>query len=499
MIRRKIFLSIILIGLFAITSCSSSRKLYVVTIEDQSQSIQPNWLDNRCPDDFLGVGEARAKDEAYRLAIDHIKRLIAEEIGLEIELISSSKKIESGKSYTDTSFTEISILTDALLFNVNSKITSSYWEHCRIQTGKKSYNDFFRYYIRATVPQNFIDSLRTLTNLENDIRLEGMNEHLSNARWLTRNQRPVEPISALQSYIQALSIARNLFYRREMNSRVCLNDIYELLNLLKLELIDNYSEVRPERHHLDFKVTYGGVRAVGVKVDFRLERGRGKIVSSAISDNNGMVRCDATGIETVLADNAVLAGITMKELSTQLAHIDYPLLRELKFDIDQLVKSKKLSVQFSTMAKRARVRAGSLEIYNVGHYRIWFFRRISRLNFRFFLEELNGRSVIFDRYAIRLRGWHKKGLFSRKLLEDESTGEYRFDDYLNLGYKENQEFVVHSPEPIINLMNEMKGAHDWTLKLLQLEMTIKGKDDAGNEISVVTMTDRFPWKTFFSK
>ena len=432
MIRNQIILYIVLTGLIAITSCTSSRKLYVVSIEDKSQSIQPIWLDHRSANDLIGVGEAREKDEAYRQALDHIKRLIAEEIGLEFELVSGSKKIESSKSFSDTTFMEISILTDAMLLNVNSKVTSSYWEHCRIQTGKKSYNDFFRYYVRAEVSQRFIDSLRTLTRNENEVRLEGMNEHLSTARWLTRNQSPAEPITALQSYIHALSIARNLFYGRELNSGVCLNEIHEILNLLKLELIGNYSEVRPEKHYLDFQVTFGGIPAVGVKVDFNLERGRGKILSSAISDNDGMVRCDASGIETVLADNIVLASITMKELSSQLVHIDYPVIRELIIDIDHLIKSKKLTVQFSTMAKRARVRAGSLEIYNVRDYRNWFFRRISGLDFRFYLEE-------------------------------------------------------------------MKGAHDWTLKLLQLEITIKGKDDAGNEISVVTMTDRFPWKTLFGK
>ncbi len=485
--------------MIVLNSCTGSRKMHVVTVEESSQGTRPIWLDHHSADELIGIGESVAKDEAYKIALDHIKTRIAEEIGLEIELLSSSKKLESDLGFKDTSFVETSILTDALLINVNSKITSSYWEHCRLQTGKRKFTDFFRYYIKAEVTPKFIDSLRTLTKAENEKRIDEMNEHLSNARWLTRNQRPVEPISAMQSYIQAISIARNLFYSRALNSRVCLNEIYDLLNLLNLKLVENYSEVRPERHYFDIKVTYGGSQAEGVKVDFWLERGRGKLSPSAISDNKGMVRCDASNVESVMADNIMQATIKMEGLSAQLAHIDYPVLKELIFDIDQLIRSKQLSVQFSTMSKRARVRAGSLEIYNVHHYRDWFFRRISDFDFRFYLEELNGRSVQFNKYVLHLSGWHKKGIFSWKLLKDDLTGEYRFGEILKLGYEDEKEFIIRSPEAVLNMINEMKGAHDWTLKFMQLELTIKGKDDAGNEISVVTMTDRFPWKTLFRK
>ena len=244
----------------------SSRKIYIVSVIETSRTEEPYWLKHHFSGEMMGVGEATSKEAAYRYALQDIKIKVAEEIGLELELRQLQKKVEQGVAVTETTYVELGVLSDAILRDINTRVSDSFWEHCRAQTGRKSFSDFFRYYIKADITPSFIDTLRTLTRTENEKRLKAMQEHLTEARRLAEDSYPLEPMTSLQEYIQALSMAKCLLFNRELNTRICMNEIYELVSNISLKLITPYSEVRPECHYLKYMVTIANVPAVGVRV-----------------------------------------------------------------------------------------------------------------------------------------------------------------------------------------------------------------------------------------
>lgn len=482
-----------------VTGCASQKKLHVVTVVDNSSQIEPYWISSQMPGDFIGIGERPSKDEAYRAALRDLKTRIGEEIGVELEVITSGSKIETETGVAETHDVEFSILMDAILRDVNSTITDTYWEHCRLQTGRRQFNDFFRYYVRAEVRSSFIDSLRFLTREANEERLSAVSEHLENARGFIRDGSLVQPVMAIQEYTQALGIARNLFYGREFHSRICINEFHELINSLKLIPIQNYSEVRPERHWLEFQVFAGPAKAEGVKIAFRLERGQGRIQSFGITDKDGVVRCAVHEMYSLLPDNRLTAQFDLNDQLAYLATINYPVISKGIGNIQKLLADKASVQQFSTKAKIARVESGSLEIKNVYGYHRGFFRRIDRLNLRFYLREMNGRGVTFDEYELEVTSWFKTGFFSRKQSEETVTRMFRFEDPLEIGYLEGKEFELKTMPRLSSIINELKTSHEMTIKKLQIRIRLLGKDEANNPIAVSTNTGRIPWKSLFEK
>ncbi|MCF7811790.1 hypothetical protein K9N50_12475 [bacterium] len=486
--------------LILLTGCASTKKLYIVTTVEISHNVEPYWIKEQGSNVVVGMGEDQSREIAYQNALREIKIQIGEEIGVELSLTRSNKKTESDYSLTESSEVNVDVAVEAILCDVSSHISGHYWEHCRVQTGRKSFNDFYRYYIKADITPDFIDALRNLTLIENKKRLDQYQKHLDKAYQLLSGQNSVKYSEALYEYVQALGSAGVLLRGRELNIRKTLNEIKIILSRLSLETVSDYSEVRPERHYGEYQVQYNGIPAEGVLVSFKLEKGQGRIDRTVVSDKNGIVLCEIE-MESMLKDNRLSAQVDLDELITQLKALQIPVVSAATYDIrDQNSKRKEIQT-FTTMAKEARVEAGSLQIFNVTHDYNQIFRRVRNLNCRFFLEELNGRSVSFNNYKALVICNYGSGipLLSSKTSCCSKHGEYHFSQPLKLPYEERKVYLLKQMETIAMLINDLKANHEWRIKNIEIELTLYGEDDAGNELSVVTSSGMIPWKNLFEK
>lgn len=491
---RKINKNPILIALLFLLSCTPS--IYMVSVVDRSPSEEPIWMTQQFENEIIGFGEHRNKKIAYNEAITDIQKKIASEIGLEISYASLNTKVESNTEYDETSITNFDIIGDAIIQEIYSRITGTYWEHCRSQTGKKVFNDFYRYHLKAEISPEIISELRDLTIKENNNRLQIFEEYLFKSEQLFLSENPY-PVEMLREYVETLNVANSLFYEKTIKSRICLNRINDIVSNFKIAKVTNYSEVRPTRHYLEFRVEYDNKPIDGIKVNFQLRQGRGNISQSSVSDSEGMVKCQVFQI-AMSRNNTIVAYLDFADPFDQIDELNSTSARSALKNIDRVLINKSARNNFSSLSQIAKVRAGSLEINRVRYRFVGIFRHINDFDCNFYLKESNGRSVEFTHYDVDITCWYQP-LLSSKVLTDSKRGSFGIHPPLKLEYNDKQNFKLPGSEKIAALVNELKSAHEIGMRYLQIDLELFGEDDAGNDMEVYLKTNEMPWYNLFEK
>ena len=476
--------------------CTSA--IYMVSVIERSPQEEPEWITHRLENEIIGIGRDRYKKRAYDQAILDLQMKIASEIGIELSFRSISKRQESDDSYSESSKTDTDIIGDAILREIHTSITGTYWEHCREQTGRNSFHDFYRFYVKANITPEMIDTLRILTVAENERRLSIIKGYLSSAESALRDDEPAHPTDGLRDYANALHIADKLFYERTLYIRKCLNGINDIIEGFRIKCVTSYNEVRPERHYLEFKVDWKSRPVEGVRIHFELTKGHGLIESSAITDDEGIVKCKV--LYTRMYDsNQVTASLDLTELLDELADMKSERIRSFIRRMIGSIRSNACRDTFSSLAQRAKVLGGSLEILNVrqGSAGI-FYKRVRYLDCRFFLEEINGRDVEFHSYDVSVKCWYQS-LFGGEKGTDEAKGSFELSPPLRLRYNEKRSCRLPDTARIASLINEVKAAHETGMKKIKISLMLHGRDDAGNDLEVPIYTDPIPWRSLFEK
>jgi len=481
--------------IISLSGCTPS--IYMVSVVDSSPKEEPLWLTQHLDNEIVGFGEHKYKKIAYGEAIKDLQQRIASEIGIELEFHSTDEKHESKDGFYETTKLDLDIIGDAILQEIHTSISGTYWEHCRAQTSRKSFNDFYRYYVKANISPEMINTLRTLTVTENNKRLELFNESLSRADSLMQEDNASHPVDLLREYIEILDIANSLFYEKKVNSRTCLNRINKIVNDFRINLLTSYSEVRPIRHYLEFKVDYKYEPVKDIKVEFHLSRGDGSINQYGYTDNKGVVRCNVDRI-WMNRSNKIIAYLDLSDPLDHLNKMNSPILELSAKNLKRVLNGRACPANFSSQSQKANVRGGSLEIRGVTLARKGFYRRVKDMECKFYLEEINGRSVEFRHFDVLVRCWYQPPL-SNKWYTDQREGNYGISPIINLKYNEHKDFTLSNSNQIAGIINELKSAHEIGMRQIQIFLTLHGKDDAGNNLKVNLETDKIPWLNLFEK
>jgi hypothetical protein len=203
-----------LILLLLLSSCAP-RPIYIVNVVQSSEGSPPYWLSHHSSGMFIGVGEAPSMEAANRAALNDLMVKLSQEIGVELNASSGTGISEAGGELSQSSYQQIDIFSGSLLRDVLARVTTSYWEHCRAQTGRKQFNDFYRFFILAEVSSLYIDSLRARTVAENDLRLANLQQSFSRLAELEADPKHISIPACLDELTVALQTASTLYYQRK--------------------------------------------------------------------------------------------------------------------------------------------------------------------------------------------------------------------------------------------------------------------------------------------
>lgn len=496
MIKRQFISFITLISvIIMLTGCAPP--MYIVSVVDRSPKEEPLWLSQQIENEIVGIGEHKYKKTAYDEAIKDLQMRIASEIGIEVGFESLIEKSESGEEYSETVEMDLDIIGDAILQEIHTCISATYWEHCRAQTGRKTFNDFYRYHVKANIPPGMIDTLRSLTINENNLRLETFNQSLSRVDSLAQVDVDLNPVDLLREYVATFELANTLFYDKRLHSRTCLNRIKDIVNDFRINLITPYSEVRPTRHYMEYEVKYKNKPVEDVNVGFQLDRKLGSVTSSDHSNANGVVRCDVYKI-AMNRSNQVVAYLDLADPLDQLFETKSPVLQIAEKSLTRTLHGIACPTTFSSQAQKAIVRGGSLELKRVTIGWNSIYRRVKDMDCSLYLEETNGRSVKFHNYDVKVKCWIQTILDSRAYT-DQREGSFGISPPLELQYNQRQILTLPNSKQIARKINELKSAHEIGMRQVQISIRLYGTDDAGNDLCVDLTTDRIPWLNLFEK
>lgn len=472
--------------------------MYVVTVVQKSSPIQPRWLSEHQSGMFIGIGEAPTMDAANRAALNDLMARISQEIGVELYAVGEVVKSEKDGDFSERSHFHTDAFSGSLLRDIMRRISSSYWEQCRAQTGKKEFNDFYRYYVQAEIDPRFIDSLRTQTITENEVRQAALDQRLQRVWALMDDGEYSQPADALSELVSALQIASSLFYGRAAAVENVTNRMLSVIRSLRITILQPYSEVRPERHYFKYQVTCGGRPASGLKFNFGMTKGWGKVRESAFSDEDGELLCDVLEINSQQADNQITATLDIAGVIERVKGLQLESASEVAAELDRAAVALTRRDSFSTLARRAMVTSGALIVTGVHKYHSWFFRRVGSLDLSMTLTEHNGRDAILDRYYVTVTCWFtNEGSFSNELKTEVKTAEYGLRSPLKVGYSATRPVTLSDNEAIAGMINDLKRKHEWSIRHIQIQMALMGRDDAGNEVRVETACEPILWKRLF--
>jgi len=236
--------------LLLLAACAARREMYVVSIVEKSSLAQPVWLSRYGGGAFLGIGEAPTMEAANRAALEDLMRKISQEIGVELVATGEIVKTETSTEYSERSSYQLDALSASLLRDIGRRVTNSYWEHCRAQTDKKIFNDFYRYYILAEIPGSFVDTLRAQTHVENETRLAQIEANVKRANDILSAEEAVKPMDAFGELATAMQTAATLFYNRNATLESLNDRMITAIRSLRINILQTYSEVRPERRFI---------------------------------------------------------------------------------------------------------------------------------------------------------------------------------------------------------------------------------------------------------
>lgn len=474
--------------------------MFVVSVVGKSEPVQPYWIGRQGGGVFIGIGEAKSLDAANRAAIADLMTKISQEIGVDFSAESELMKREVDGVISEKSGFQIDSFSGAFLRDIVSRIGGSYWEQCRAQTGRKNFEDFYRYYVTASVSPAFIDSLRRHTNSVNDRLLSEVERRLAAAEEQLSGEEFARPVEALNELLGALQEASELYYRRGPVFEEIGERMLALIASMRITVAEAYSEVRPERHYYKFQVVTGRQPASGVKLRFALTRGLGSVKELAFSDAEGAAVCDVYKMDSQAGDNQLTTRLDIGDIADRVGTIRHPGASGLKDHLLRAADALTRRDHFSTVSKRAFVTGGSLVVVNVRKYHYWFFRRVRDLEFNLHLTEHNGRDVEFEKYSVFVQVWFEDhSLFSGKRLTDTRTGEFSFYAPFRLPHSSMRSISIPGEAKTAGLINELKAAHEFGMSAISIRMTLYGKDDAGNAIQVELPGEETPWDRFFEK
>jgi len=473
--------------------------MYVVTVVQQSSPIQPRWLSQHESGMFIGIGEAPTMDAANRAALNDLMTRISQEIGVEMSAVGEVVKSESADgNVSERSHFQTDAFSGSLLRDIMRRISSSYWEQCRAQTGRKEFNDFYRFYVQAEIDPRFIDSLRTQTVAENAIRKASLDARLDKITDLMEGSESCKPADALSELVSSLQLASSLFYGRAAAVETVSNKMLATLRSIRVTILQPYSEVRPERHYFKYSVTCGGRPAEGMKFNFGMTRGWGKVRESAFSDKDGELICDVLECNSQQADNQVTVTLDIAGVIERVKALKYESAVKLAEELDRAATALTRRDNFSTLARRAMVTGGSLIISDVDGYHSFIFRRVGSLDLSMTLVEHNGRDATFDRYIATVTcGFVDDPVFPSGMKTETRRGEYGFASPIRVGYNSTRPVTLAENEAVAALINELKRNHEWGIRQIQIEMVLTGRDDAGNEMRVEMASEPILWKRLF--
>ncbi len=481
--------------LFSLIGCAPP--MYIVSVVDRSPKEEPLWLSQQLENEIVGIGEHRYKKTAYDEAIKDLQMRIASEIGIEVGFESLVEKSESNDEYSETAEMDLDIIGDAILQEIHTCISGTYWEHCRAQTGRKTFNDFYRYHVKANIPPGMIDTLRALTIEENNLRLEEFNVSLSRVDTLAQAEVSLNPIDLLREYVATFELANSLFYDKRLHLRTCLNRIKDIVSDFRISLVTPYSEVRPTRHYMEFEVRYKDRPVEDIKIGFSINWKLGSVTRSDRSNSEGIVRCDVYNIK-MNRRNQLLAYLDMSDPLDQLFETNSPLLKIAEKTLTRTLHGIACPAIFSSQAQKAIVTGGSLVIKRVKTGWNTIYRRVNNMECCLYLEETNGRSVKFHNYDVMVRCWIQTILDSRPYT-DYREGSFGISPGLELKYNQRQNFTLPNSKQIARIINQLKSAHEIGMRQIQISIRLHGTDDAGNNLYVDLKTDKIPWLNLFEK
>ena len=486
--------------LLLLAACAARREMYVVSIVEKSSLAQPVWLSRYGGGAFLGIGEAPTMEAANRAALEDLMRKISQEIGVELVATGEIVKTETSTEYSERSSYQLDALSASLLRDIGRRVTNSYWEHCRAQTDKKIFNDFYRYYILAEIPGSFVDTLRAQTHVENETRLAQIEANVKRANDILSAEEAVKPMDAFGELATAMQTAATLFYNRNATLESLNDRMITAIRSLRINILQTYSEVRPERHYIVFEVRCNDQPASGLKLRFGLTQGWGSVKESAISGDDGSARCDVLQMQSQQADNKISASLDMTDLLTRIGSIHHPSTSTMKAAVEQAINSLVRSEVFSTQSKRAKITSGSIFISDVAGRRVsLFYRRVRKLDVSLSLTEHNGRDVTFDKYAVRVDCWYMPDFFSAEPTNDWRNGIYPLNNSVFISHYSTRDITLPYNEPVASLINDLKAAHEHGMKQIAVQIRLIGKDDAGNDIEVEVNSEPITWDRLFEK
>lgn len=346
----------------------------------------------------------------------------------------------------------------------------------------------------------FIKSLRDKTLRENERRMEQIDIHLNSARKIL-SQPTIEANSAIRECVQAIVLSTSLFYGRQSAIDEALFELIDLLQSIQIITDSTYSEVRPEHHEIDYRILYRGSPVSGAKLGFKLLNGNGYLPQPRLTDAGGHVSCNLNRITSQIGDNRLLAFFNIEEFLPLLERISMMMQSDLLTEVERAAESSAKIDHFSTLAKRARVSAGSLRVAHVDWSYEGLFRRIDALNAIFYINEHNGRSVTFNRYHVNVTVWYEvlEGFFQPTMKWDVREGTYSLSDPVYLNYHSQIEVNLNHLPAIAGLINELKAEHEIWMREVKIDIKLQGYDDAENPQEVITTTNRMLWKSLLEK
>ncbi len=486
--------------LLFLAACAPRREMYVISVVEKSQMAEPHWVSRYGGGTFLGIGEAPTMEAANRAALEDLMRKISQEIGVELVATGEIIKSEDESGYVERSNFQLDALSASFLRDIGRRVTNSYWEHCRAQTGKKTFNDFYRYYVSAEISGSFVDTLRAQTHAENESRQAQIEANIKRADDILTANGSVKPMDAFGELATAMQTAATLFYNRNSTLESLNDRMIAAIRSLRVNVLEIYSEVRPVRHYMVFEVLCNGKPAEDLKLRFGLTQGWGNIKESAITDADGSARCDVFQMQSQQADNKISASLDMTDLLTRIGGIRHNSTPTMKAAIDQAINSLTRTEVFSTQSKKARVTSGSIFISDVAGRRVsLFYRRVRKLDVSMSLTEHNGRDVTFDKYAVRVDCWFMPDYFSAEPTNDWRSGTYPLNNSIFISHYSTRNITLPYNEPVASLINDLKAAHEYGMKSIAVQICLIGKDDAGNAIEVEVNSEQITWQRLFEK
>jgi len=260
---------------------------------------EPDFVRNIPPGHYVGISREHAElAEAKEDALTDAIRQIFMQIGTEYS-VSFEKNIRSVNGDTNKKVVNrFNAFASGILPDVEVK-----------KIYLKSRNHKQMVYALIYFPPAKIKKARKVIKKENALRLNQFESLIQSG---VEAEKRIHVRKALHYYRSAGAQAETLFAGRKTKKILAENHIRLLLSRLMLKKSDAPINAK----YLSCKVLFKGCPVADIPVRFKLMHGRGTITSTALTDSDGIVRCDYNLTEG-FSNNRVLAWIDITGADVQ--------------------------------------------------------------------------------------------------------------------------------------------------------------------------------------